>query len=125
MSRTQTLQVPHNLAGTDLRPVLTLLPVASTSPHGGAEAHDDGPGKGPGIVKAALVVAAGAHLAVVGLTVKKALAYDDFVWDTAGIDRKRWLIKIAVFPGAGSRQFAADVEPKLAQAAEALEHLGG
>jgi len=125
MSRTQTLQVPQHLAGTDLRPVLTLLPVAATSPHGGAEAHDDGPGKGPAIAKAAIVVAVGAHLAGAGLALKQALAYDDFVWDTAGIARTPTLARIALVPVVGARAFTADVEPKLAQAAAALEHLGG
>ncbi|QXC61111.1 hypothetical protein KSP35_22820 [Aquihabitans sp. G128] len=125
MSRTQTLQVPQHLAGTDLRPVLTLLPVAATSPHGGAEAKDDGPGKGPSVARAAAVVAVGAHLAGAGLALKEALGYSDFVWDTAGIARTPWLARIALVPVVGARQFSADVKPRLEQASAAIELQGG
>lgn len=125
MSRTQTLQVPQHLAGTDLRPVLTLLPVAATDRTGGAEAVDAEGGAGATVVKGALGALVVAHLASAGLALKEAIATPDLVWDTAGIPKKASVAKIALVPFAGAAGYTRDIKPKLAVAADALKLQGG
>ncbi len=125
MARTQTLDVPRDVAGTDLRPVVALLPVATADEHGGAEATDSGGGKGAGVVKAAAASLVAVHLASAGLALKDALSTPDIVWDTAGISKRSTLVKIAVVPVGGAAQYQREVKPKLTVAGEALEHQGG
>lgn len=136
MARIETLEVPQEIAGTDLRPVVALLPVATADRHGGAVARrkgakadtggtDDQGGKGSVVVKGALVSLLVTHLVTAGVVVKDALSVPDHVWDTAGIPRTATVAKIALVPVAGAAAYQNDVKPKLDVAAEALEHQGG
>lgn len=124
MSRKQTLKVPQNVAGTDLRPVLTLLPVPTTGEHGGAEADEEG-GKAGTIVKGLLATALVGHLVMAGLALKEAIAIPDPVWDTAGVAKTPTLVKIALVPGAGAAGFKNTVKPQLDQASQAMRLIGG
>jgi hypothetical protein len=141
MARTETLEVPQQIAGTDLRPVVALLPVAATDRHGGAqprrkgrkggqggnddEGGKDKGGKGAVVVKGALASLVVTHLVTAGVVLKEALSVPDHVWDTAGIPRTPTLAKIALLPVAGAAAYHNDVKPKLDVAAEALELQGG
>ena len=125
MSRTQTLKVPHEVAGTDLRPVLTLMPVPTTGEHGGAEASDDGGGKVGTIIKGLIATALVGHLAVAGMALREAISTPDIIWDTAGIAKKSTITKIALVPGAGAANYKNEVKPKLDQAADAMRLQGG
>jgi hypothetical protein len=125
MARTQTLDVPQEVAGTNLRPVVALLPVAAVDEHGGAEASDSGGGKGALALKGAAASLVAVHLASAGLALKDALATPDIVWDTAGIPKRSGLAKIALVPIVGATQYQREVKPKLTVAGEALEHQGG
>ncbi len=124
MSRKQTLDVPQAVAGTDLRPVLTLMPVPSTGDHGGAEVTDSG-GKGGLIVKLVLGSLLVGHLATAGLALREAISTPDIIWDTAGIARIPTIAKIALIPGLGAARFKNEVKPKLDQAAAAMKLQGG
>lgn len=127
MARTQTLQVPQHLAGTDLRPVLTLLPVPAdpTAGTGGAEVRAEGSGAAATLVKGALAAALIGHVASSGAALKDALGRPDHVWDTAGISRTATVTRIALVPGIGVAAYTRDVKPRLEVAAEALQLQGG
>ncbi len=75
--------------------------------------------------KVALLAAVGTHLAGAIVALKDAVSHSDFVWDTAGFERKSWLVRIVALPVAGARQYVADVKPKLEQAEAAVELQGG
>lgn len=125
MSRTQLLEVPGDVAGTQLKPVVALLPVAAPAATGGTEASDGGGAGLLGVVKKAAVAAAVGHVVTAGATVKDALGTPELVWDTAGISRTRTIAQIALLPGIGAQRYRADAKPKLAVAEQAVEHLGG
>lgn len=125
MSRTQTLQVPQHLAGTDLRPVLTLLPVAATDATGGAEAVDADGGAGGAVLKGAAGALLVAHLVAAAVALKEAAGTPDLVWDTAGIPKRASLVKIALVPFAGAAGYTRNIKPKLTVAADALKLQGG
>ncbi len=125
MARTETLEVPQEIAGTDLRPVVALLPVATADRYGGAEASESGGGKGAMVVKGALASLLVTHLATAGAALRDALSVPDHVWDTAGIPRTATVAKIALVPVAGAAAYKNDVKPKLDVAGEALELQGG
>lgn len=124
MARTETLEVPQEIAGTDLRPVVALLPVATADRDGGAEAKGSG-GKGSMVLKGALVSLLVTHLATAGTALRDALSVPDHVWDTAGIARTATVAKIALVPVAGAAAYKNDVKPKLDVAGEALDLQGG
>lgn len=124
MSRKQTLKVPQDAAGTDLRPVLTLMPVPTTGEHGGAEATDE-PGKGGLIVKALVGTVLVGHLASAAMVLREAIGTPDIIWDTAGIAKTPTIAKIALVPFVGAAGFKNTVKPKLDQAADAMRLQGG
>lgn len=125
MSRTTFLDVPADVAGTRLKPVVSLVPVAAPPGTGGAEVHERGGAGLRGVVKKAAVAAAVGHVVTAGATVKDALGTPDLVWDTAGISRTRTIAQIALLPGIGAQRYRAEAKPKLAVAEQAVEHLGG
>lgn len=126
MSRTQTLKIPTDAAGTDLRAVLTLMPVPATSEFGGLEAtDDDGGGSAGTVVKAFGGALLAGHLAMAAMALRDAMAFDDLVWDTAGVPKLATMAKIALVPGLGAAQFRSTVKPKLDHAQAAVHLIGG
>ncbi len=126
MTRRQLLEVPQQVAGTDLRPVVALIPVAAHDETGGATTRDAAEGGREGsLVKGALAAALVGHVALAGAALKDALARPDIVWDTAGIAKQATVAKIALLPMMGSAAYTKDVKPKLEVAASALALQGG
>lgn len=142
MSRNKTLQVPKHVGGTDLRPVLALVPVTADDARGGAEIagrRDSGKGrrksggkaggKGGGkaglLLKGALGTVLVGHLATAVAALRDAAATPDLVWDTVGIAKKTALVKIALVPIAGPAAYTRDIKPKLTTASDALRLQGG
>lgn len=126
MSRTQSLKVPQHVGGTDLRPVVALVPVPADDAHGGAEATDHrGRGKAGLLLKGALGTVLVAHLASAATALRDATSTPDLVWDTAGVAKKTGIAKIVLMPVVGPAAYTRDVKPKLDVARDALRLQGG
>lgn len=126
MSRAQTLQVPQHVGGTDLRPVVALVPVTADDARGGAEATERRSGGGVALVlRGVLGAVLVAHVASAAAALRDALSTPDLVWDTAGVAKTSGIAKIVLVPVAGPAGYTRDVKPKLAVARDALRLQGG
>lgn len=126
MSRTQTLEVPQHVAGTDLRPVVALLPVAAVDGSGTELQRDRGSGGNVArAVKGAVALALVGHLATAGMALRDAVSRPAIAWETAGIAKTATLARIAVLPVLGPTGYTKDVKPKLELATKAMALQGG